>query len=116
MASKTVINVSPKVLTGGLFGLGVAVVEAVTASVTPASLHFLGGWEPLALAALPPLLGQVAAWFKKEEQAAEAPPAVQAQVANTHDTAPVEPASQVGPVTEPLVPQTADQIIAGPAA
>lgn len=102
MATKTVVNISPKVLTGGLFGLGVAVVEAVAAAVNPHSLAFLGPWEPLALAAVPALLGQVAAWFKKE-QAAEALPVITGAVAPTVAAVPVEP----------LVPQTAEQLIAG---
>jgi len=106
MATKTVVNISPKVLTGGLCGLGVAVVEAVTVAVTPHSLAFLGAWEPLAIAVLPPLLGQVAAWFKKEQETADTVQA--ASVVNTHSVEPVLTA----PV-EPLVPLTADQIIAG---
>lgn len=108
MATKTVLNVSPKVFTGGLCGLGVAVVEAITVAVTPHSLSFLGTWEPLALAAVPPLLGQVAAWFKKEQAAVShtvAPPAV-----DVPQAAPVAPTAAAA---APIVPQTADQIIAG---
>jgi len=114
MATKTVLNVSPRVFTGGLCGLGVAVVEAVIVAVNPHTLAFLGQWEPLALAGIPPLLGQVAAWFKKEQAAEESAanaPIIAAENAHVPAT---EPVGWVGPApVEPLVPQTADQIING---
>lgn len=113
MATKTVVNISPKVLTGGLCGLGVAVAEGIMAAITPHTLDFLGQWEPFALAALPPLLGQAAAWFKKE-QAEEAPPVIGGSV-QTAPAATTDPVGWVGDApavdappaqTTPLAPPT----------
>lgn len=110
MATTTVVNISPKVLTGSLCGLAAAIAEASVVAVNQHTLAFLGPWEPLALGVAPLLLGQIAAWFKREEEATEGGTATAAPVANTHTVAPVLAA----PV-EPLVPATADQIINGTA-
>lgn len=103
MATKTVINISPKVFTALLTGLGLAGLGGVTAAVTPATFAFLGPWAPGAFAVATILLAQAAAWLKRE-QATE----TKAAVTNAHPTA----AAPVPPVA-PLLPLTVDQIING---
>lgn len=105
MATKTVINISPKVLTATLTGLGLAGLGGVTAAVTPDTFAFLGPWAPGAFAVATILLAQAAAWFKREQENASS--------SATSTVTPELPAPVVAAPVEPLVPQTAQQIIAG---
>lgn len=99
MATKTVVNISPKVLTGLLTGLGTAAVLGIAKAVNADTFDFLGPWSVVAYPAFTVLVGQVAAWLKREHDSVTAPVAT--------------PVAVSAPTVEPLVPQTADQIIAG---
>lgn len=77
MATKTTINISPKVLTGFLTGLGTAALLGIAKAVNPDTFDFLGPWAAVAYPAFTVLVAQAAAWLKREHAAAEepAPPA-----------------------------------------
>lgn len=111
MATKTTINISPKVLTGLLTGLGAAAALGAAGSVTPHTFDFLGPWGPVAKLAFTVLLAQAAAWFKRE-QAAETKAAEQNADGSYNVTSlpvPLVPASfdqivSAAPASDPLVP------------
>ena len=107
MATKTVVNISPKVLTGLLTGLGTAAVLGIAKAVNADTFDFLGPWSVVAYPAFTVLVGQVAAWLKREHDSVSADTS-----ASSVPVAPELPAVSA-PTVEPLVPQTADQIIAG---
>lgn len=109
MATKTVVNISPKVLTGLLTGLGTAAVLGIAKAVNADTFDFLGPWSVVAYPAFTVLVGQGAAWLKREHDTASA----DAPAASSVPVAPELPAPAVAAPVEPLVPQTADQIIAG---
>jgi len=75
MATTTTINISPKVLTGLLTGLGTAALLGVANAVDAHTFDFLGPWSPVAYPAFTVLVGQAAAWLKRERDAAEKPAA-----------------------------------------
>lgn len=117
MATKTTINISPKVLTATLTGLGLAGLGGITAAVTPDTFAFLGPWAPGAFAVATILLAQAAAWFKREQETAAK------DTAPTSSTAPVvdDPVGWVGEApaaapaaTAPLVPPAVDQLANAP--
>lgn len=109
MATKTVVNISPKVLTTLLTGLGTSAVLGAASGVNEHTFDFLGPWSTVAKLAFTVLISAAAGWLKREHDTASA----DAPAASSVPVAPELPAPAVAAPVEPLVPQTADQIIAG---
>ena len=107
MATKTTVNISPKVLAGLLTGLGTAAVLGIAKAVNADTFDFLGPWSVVAYPAFTVLVGQVAAWLKREHDSVSADTS-----ASSVPLAPELAPAVSAPTVEPLVPQTAEQLIA----
>jgi hypothetical protein len=98
---KTSINIHPKVFTGMLVGLAVAVVGGIAGAIDPSMFSALGVWAAPVFSLVTTGLAVLGAWLKRVN-ASESPTVGTATVKVA--LTPADPAPAPGPVAAPVLP------------